>query len=230
MASFYPIYRGCGVSGPTWDDKNSCNRMVGAFRNAVLMLPKGHKYLWCFLAHLAVGLDIRFRQLGEVEDLDEMIALHRGVLELHPPDKEAWLSDLAATLQLRFIRRESMTDLHEAIERHREALELRPPGHPERILSLGSLANALWTRFELTGKSQDMVEASELRGQMIGLPSSEAYPFIDVPLPLLSFITSMSTAPLDSDVLPGISALNCRLLIMPFLVSGIPSIIGRLFF
>jgi hypothetical protein len=202
--------------------------MVGAFRHAVLMLPKGHKYQWSFLATLAVGLDIRFRQLGEVEELDEMIALHRGVLELNPPDRAVWLTDLAATLQLRFIHRESMPDMHESIEYRREALELRPPIHPERIVSLRSLANALWTRFERTTNPQDMIEASELRREMIGLPPSKAYPFIDITLPQLQLMANPSTA-LDSDVLLGISALNYRLLILPFLVSTTSSII-RIFF
>jgi hypothetical protein len=53
----------------------------------------------------------------------------------------------------------SMEDLEDAISYHREALSLRPPGHPNRSSSLNNLANVLSTRYEQSGRMEDLEEA-----------------------------------------------------------------------
>lgn len=55
-----------------------------------------------------------------------------------------------------------MEDLEELITLNREALALRPAGHPNRLISLINLANAVMNLFKQTGQGEDLDECITL--------------------------------------------------------------------
>lgn len=63
---------------------------------------------------------------------------------------------------MRFEQTGVMQDLDEAINSNHQALQLLPPGHPGRASSCGHLASAVLTRFETTGRIEDLKEAIEI--------------------------------------------------------------------
>ena len=80
------------------------------------------------LNNLALDLSTRCTQLGEPQDLDTAIVLHREALELRPkghPLRPSSLASLASHLSTRCERLARMEDLDEAIMLNREALSLR---------------------------------------------------------------------------------------------------------
>ncbi|KAJ7249065.1 hypothetical protein C8J57DRAFT_1672351 [Mycena rebaudengoi] len=85
------------------------------------------------LNNLANAVQTRFEQQGDPKDIDEAIALHREALEI---------------LCTRFEQCNDPKDIGEVIMLHREALEIRAAPHPDRGMSLTSLANALEILFE----------------------------------------------------------------------------------
>ncbi|KAI6154287.1 hypothetical protein BKA82DRAFT_4099574 [Pisolithus tinctorius] len=139
---------------------------------------------------LAFCLSNKYDNGGVVAHLEESVTLGQATLELCPPghpDRGASLSNLACSLMKRFQTHAAMCDLEEAIELHRHsigttphqasltaadleeavtlgrlALELRPPGHPDRRISLSSLACDLWKRFRKQAEMRDLEEAVEL--------------------------------------------------------------------
>ena len=124
------------------------------------------------LNNLANALRTRFDQLGQREDLDEAISLHRGALELRTaphPDRPGSLNNLANALRRRFDQLGQREDLDKAISLHRQALELFPAPHPDRPSSLNNLANTLSTRFHQLGKHEDLDEAISLHRQALEL-------------------------------------------------------------
>ena len=95
------------------------------------------------LTQRAIHLSSRYEQLGEMDDLSEVIVLDREALSLHPPGhrrRPSSLSDLAGDLFSRYKNLGGMDDLNEAIVLGREALSFHPPGHPDRSKSLSNLA------------------------------------------------------------------------------------------
>lgn len=181
---FYRVYyHDGGVLDSTWFhgrflleewDKLLSNA-TAYFRHAIILLPENHEYRWQFISNLALSLDAKFQQMGDAEDLEEIIALHRGALKLDPEDRAMWTNDLATGLHMCFQYYRSPSDLDEAISLFRDALRLRPLPHPEHINALYNLADALRTRFEETGRSDDLTEAVALRCNMLGLPSPDPH-------------------------------------------------------
>ena len=117
-------------------------------------------------------LQTRFEQLGQPEDLDNAISLHRHALELQPaghPDRSASLNNLGTSLHTRFEQSGQLEDLDEAMSLLRDALELFPAGHPNRSDSLNNLANSLQTRFEHSGQLEDLGMAISLHRDALEL-------------------------------------------------------------
>jgi hypothetical protein len=85
----------------------------------------------------------RYKQLGSMEDLEEVITYHREALTLCPPghpDRSIFPQQPCNAVLTRYEQSGRMEDLEEAITYHREALTLCPPGHPNRSSSLNNLA------------------------------------------------------------------------------------------
>ncbi|KAI9463831.1 hypothetical protein HD554DRAFT_2316040 [Boletus coccyginus] len=124
------------------------------------------------MVNLADLLYTRFEQWGAISDLDEALALQRGVLQLYPqghPHRATSLHKLACLFYARFEQLGSLSDLDEALALEhnctfleRNTLELRPQGHPDRAHSLNNLASSLHSRFQQFGLLFDLDEALSL--------------------------------------------------------------------
>jgi CHAT domain-containing protein/tetratricopeptide (TPR) repeat protein len=119
-------------------------------------------------------METRFKQRGNVDDIDETIQLRREVVSLCPEGDRfyiAHLNGLASSLLVRFHHQDKPNDLDEAISLHEEALRLRSVGHKSRDISLNDLGNALLTRFHSRGDSDSINQAIKLyRGALIWRP------------------------------------------------------------
>ena len=104
----------------------------------------------------------RFTELGQDEDLEEAILLHRQALELRPashPDISIFLNNLALALGIKFDHSGHPEDLEESILLHREALRLHPASHPDRSMCLNNLATVLRVQFNESGIQEELEEA-----------------------------------------------------------------------
>jgi tetratricopeptide (TPR) repeat protein len=126
------------------------------------------------LNNLANGYDYRSAGLGVnwQSDTESSISYHREALQLRPPghpDRSMSLNNLADILLFRFknVRSSSAdldrasreSELEQVIALGQEALDLRPDSHPDRWMSLDTLAAALLCRFELHEQEQDFNSA-----------------------------------------------------------------------
>ncbi|KAL5478944.1 hypothetical protein ACEPAI_2231 [Sanghuangporus weigelae] len=65
-----------------------------------------------------------------------------------------------------------MEDLEEAIALNRAALDSLSEDHPDRSMSLNSIANSLWTRFDHGERIEDLEESIALhRAALDGTPT-----------------------------------------------------------
>ncbi|GAA1961886.1 CHAT domain-containing protein [Catenulispora subtropica] len=114
------------------------------------------------LANLGSMLESRFGRLGEVQDLELGIRLHRRAEALTPadhPNRPDVLNNLGTALRVRYRRSGDASDLEEAISlltsaAHTAAGDLR-------ALVLHNLGAALGTRFRRTGDVADLDAAVE---------------------------------------------------------------------
>ncbi|KAJ7108308.1 CHAT domain-containing protein [Mycena epipterygia] len=125
------------------------------------------------LDNLAISLHTKFEHQGNVEDLHEVIGLHKEALALQSPHDPALLNNLAIAITTKFNHQGDSRDLNEAIKLYREALALAP----NRGAFLNNLANAVHTRFEQQGDPKDIDEAIELHREALTLraPSHPAH-------------------------------------------------------
>jgi tetratricopeptide (TPR) repeat protein len=145
---------------------------INKARQALDLHPPGDPERSLSLDNLAIALQTRCEQLGDLDALAEAVELHRQALALYPlghPSRSSSLNNLASALQTRFQQLGDLDALTEAVELHRQALALRPQGHPNRSSSLGNLASALKTRFEQRGDQDALAEAVELHRQALAL-------------------------------------------------------------
>jgi tetratricopeptide (TPR) repeat protein/CHAT domain-containing protein len=114
------------------------------------------------LNDLGSALHNRFRQLGQLNDVEEAKDCYQQALALcplHHQDRSFCLNNLASVFQTRFQKLGELKNLEEAVLYHHQALSLRPLGHFARSVSLNNLANALRTRFRHVGDSKDLDNA-----------------------------------------------------------------------
>ena len=102
-----------------------CNSLPGspsdesiALRRMVLYLcPRGHQCHARSLSKLARDLSARFKQSGNINDINEAVCLTREALSLHPPghpSHQRSRNNLAKALKSRYDRYGDITDLEEA--------------------------------------------------------------------------------------------------------------------
>ncbi|KAF8182738.1 CHAT domain-containing protein [Mycena galopus ATCC 62051] len=115
----------------------------------------------------------KFDQLGDPNDLDEAIRLHRKALALRPqphPNRSDSLNNLANTVLTRSEQGGDSNDVDEAITFLTEALTLCVSPHdPVRGSSLTNLGNAVLTRFYMWGNPADIDEAIKLQREALAL-------------------------------------------------------------
>ncbi|KAI6108186.1 hypothetical protein F5141DRAFT_101664 [Pisolithus sp. B1] len=95
--------------------------------------PPGHNGRDVALCRLAAAFHRRYENNGEIDDLNEAIALYRAALELRPvghADRASSLHDIAQCLASRFRHSSAMSDLDEAISAEREVLLSLKRGDP----------------------------------------------------------------------------------------------------
>ena len=109
------------------------------------------------------------------QNLDGLIAFHRSILELHPPDdpaRSSLLRDVATCLWRGFRKKEEPSALEEAIALELEALNLRQFGHANHAESLQTLVDFLCVYSKL-GKVTDSGELVTLGHAVLELGPSE---------------------------------------------------------
>lgn len=121
---------------------------------------------------IAMLLQTRFKQLGDLKDLEVAVACYRQILNIcvtGDPSLYSSLGDLGNTLQDRFKQLGNIRDLQEAIFCHQQALNLCLPSHLDCFKCLHNLAHALWTRFQQLGEMTDLDKAIVCNQQALEL-------------------------------------------------------------
>ncbi|KIM59634.1 hypothetical protein SCLCIDRAFT_125895, partial [Scleroderma citrinum Foug A] len=98
----------------------------------------GHLHCSESLRKLINLLTERFQEQDAISDLDELVKLHRDILELHPLGDNVWpslLHDTACCLWNGFQRQRRTCDLEEATAFEWAALQLHQHGHAEHVES-----------------------------------------------------------------------------------------------
>ena len=139
-------------------DLNLCIR---AMRNVVQGTPKDHPERFNRLACFSEASFDRFKQLGNIWDLEEAISSGEEATQAapHHPDLSMILSHLNTTFHERFARFGIIADLHKAISIGEEALHLAPHSHPKLHIMHSRLSDALRYRFERLGNTSDLERA-----------------------------------------------------------------------
>ncbi|KAJ7107947.1 CHAT domain-containing protein [Mycena epipterygia] len=135
--------------------------------NALKLAEAGAELLEVFehAGDLGIGLHMRYRTRGSVQDLDNAIVLHCEALNLQSaphPNRGGALNNLAIVLYERFQTGGDAGDLDNSIELHHEALDLHPAPHSYRGRSLTNLASVLHGRFQIRGDGRDLDNSVEL--------------------------------------------------------------------
>ncbi|KAF6750944.1 CHAT domain-containing protein [Ephemerocybe angulata] len=128
------------------------NEAIALQRRAVALAPDRHVNMpnWLnnlanmpnWLSNLGNSLRSRFHSAGELQDIDEVIALQRKAVEFTPDghaDMSARLTALGVALRSRFERTEELEYITEAIAVQRRAVEVTPDGHVNVPSILGAL-------------------------------------------------------------------------------------------
>ncbi|TEB31576.1 hypothetical protein FA13DRAFT_1732403 [Coprinellus micaceus] len=122
---------------------------------------------------LATALRERYLIAGEIEDLNQAIALHRDGLALRPPghpQRRMSLNNLATSLSLYVRERGPCTgEIDEVISLQREARDLLPQGHEDTSMYLSNLAINLRYRYEMAVPIADLEEAIRLGREALAL-------------------------------------------------------------
>ncbi|KDQ50413.1 hypothetical protein JAAARDRAFT_42076 [Jaapia argillacea MUCL 33604] len=149
------------------------------FREAIELLPDGHRGHLHIRHRMASILRHRFAQFGLVEDITRSLQYSRGLLERYPqgwkgrafdiwPDISRYqlLDELAQALLLRFQLLGSRSDLEEAQNFTREILELLPPGE-RRGHYQHQLAYLLLQSYKKSGKQAELDEACQFADEAV---------------------------------------------------------------
>jgi hypothetical protein len=122
---------------------------------------------------LATALRERYLIAGEIEDLNQAIALHRDGLAMRPPghpQRRMSLNNLATSLSL-YVRERGPCagEIDEVISLQREALDLLPQGHEDTSMYLSNLAINLRYCYEMAVPIADLEEAIRLGREALAL-------------------------------------------------------------
>ncbi|KAJ7180462.1 CHAT domain-containing protein [Mycena filopes] len=119
---------------------------IAQYREAISILPEGHRHQSVAFQNLANLLAAKFAYLGQRRDLEEALALAGQNLEFHPlgdASRPSALAALADILLQRFHCFGIIGDLKQTVEYLAEALESCPPEHAKRASYLHDFACAM---------------------------------------------------------------------------------------
>ncbi|KZV67424.1 hypothetical protein PENSPDRAFT_635733 [Peniophora sp. CONT] len=124
------------------------------------------------LCHAAYELLQRYKQLNNLNDLTDGIALYRQALHLarnDHSDKPYWLTNLGFCLELLFSRSGEGENIDSSISAYRDAIGLTYDKDPALPLRLSNLVDSLMTRFTRFGEPSDLESALETSRRAIAL-------------------------------------------------------------
>ncbi|KAL2192307.1 CHAT domain-containing protein [Corynascus similis CBS 632.67] len=160
-------------------DKNAIDMAVVFARTSIRLEQDGASSIVEKLNCLGIMLESRYRQTGEMADMEEAIRVTGQAvgLALHDhPHRATCLNSFGGMLQNRYQRTGEMADLEEAIEMTRKAVESTPHDHPHRAFYLYNLGTMLGNRYERTGGIADLEEAIRMARHTVELiPHNHPY-------------------------------------------------------
>ncbi|TDL15147.1 hypothetical protein BD410DRAFT_733111 [Rickenella mellea] len=121
----------------------------------------------------------RFRQLGEMADIEQAILNHERAIQLTPdgdPDMPRCLIDLGNSFSTRFEWRGESEDIANAISNLQRAIQLTPEGHRDKPSYLSHHGSALSTRFKHSGDKEDIEQAISNHERAIQLTPDDGHP------------------------------------------------------
>ncbi|VDB96097.1 unnamed protein product [Peniophora sp. CBMAI 1063] len=164
---------------------------------AVHLLPDDHPDEAIYRHAFGVSLTRRFRNSHNLEDLKDALLEHRRALELtldSDTAKARRTLDVSTLLQELHERTGEVEDLNEAIALLQRSMELVPEDHPDFIatsdrgvdatsdgssvllaMTMGSLSEALHSRFEAAGRLEDLNECIEMQWRALELIPSRRH-------------------------------------------------------
>ncbi|KAK8144211.1 hypothetical protein G3M48_006156 [Beauveria asiatica] len=149
---------------------DAINAAVELARRGISRIDGSNASFLSWQNNLGVFLESRFKQTGEMADLEEAIESNRNTVQFaqhNDPQRTSWISNLGNKLETRFECTGEMADLEEAIKMARDAFRSTPYGLPARINCLHNLGNKLSRRFECTGELADLEEAIKIARDVI---------------------------------------------------------------
>ncbi|RPB18391.1 hypothetical protein L211DRAFT_80808 [Terfezia boudieri ATCC MYA-4762] len=147
-------------------------------QRAMETTPEGYPTRPGKLSNLANHLSSRYKQTGDLHDLDTAIARLEEAVQAAPedhPDRAACLNNLGGNLSSRYNRTGNLQDLEAAIARSEAAVEATPEDHPDRAGWLNNLGSHYSRRYERTGNLQDL-EAAIARSEAAVEATPEDHP------------------------------------------------------
>ncbi|KAF9009671.1 CHAT domain-containing protein [Cyathus striatus] len=124
------------------------------------------------LINLGVSLGSRFFATGNVDDLEEAIALEQCGIKIcrdDDPNVRRFYSDLGNLFYYRSVLTQDLRDMHEGIRAHREGVIRTPIGHRDLPGLLNNLGNSTLTLFHATGNESDLSEAISFYKEAVSL-------------------------------------------------------------
>lgn len=154
------------------DDTGDLNRAIILGRDAVRFTPPDHRHRPNVLTNLANSLHVRFDRHGDLDDLDQAIAIGRESVSAARENRHVQLTNLGSVLTKRFERTGNLADLEEAVNACRDAVERIPADSPGRGECLSNLGVALRMRYDRTGNPEDLDDAVRtLNAAIIAIPN-----------------------------------------------------------
>jgi hypothetical protein len=118
-----------------------------------------------FFNNLGNSLLIRFKRLGDLEDLNQSIQVFEETARLAPdshPDMPYWLNNLGNSLFCQFEQLGDLEDLNRSISVLEVAVKLTPDSHPNMPSLFNTLGNSLSCRFEQLGDLEDLNQSIQV--------------------------------------------------------------------
>ncbi|OAP53733.1 hypothetical protein AYL99_12088 [Fonsecaea erecta] len=157
-------------------DMNDLEEAVRFARDALLLVPEGHRTYPTYLSSLATALHSQFERTRDIKHLDEAIKLSQRAVHLTErshQDYAAWKVNLANHLSARYDHYGDIADLREVINLARDTVELTKGEHLDREPCRNNLAAALSKRYKRNENIEDLDESISLTQQALGSTSED---------------------------------------------------------
>ncbi|KIK17539.1 hypothetical protein PISMIDRAFT_221902 [Pisolithus microcarpus 441] len=139
--------------------------------------PRGIQNASCLSSTWRIACTSDSRGRSGMEDLQDIIALRRSVLQFTPPGHPGRflsLVNFSNSLHERFIKGGTLADLDEIIAFRRAASECTAPTPSDRCMLLLNLANSLREKYQKLGLDADLEEAIKYAcAASVGCPSEQ---------------------------------------------------------